>query len=111
MCKSAKDVSSQLMSGDHPAGIAPSELDSAIGNAMRALLAHQKPDGHFVFELEADATIPAEYVLLTHWRGESADLVLERKIANYLRRIQGCTAVGRCSTTVVLTYRQASKHT
>jgi squalene-hopene/tetraprenyl-beta-curcumene cyclase len=89
MCKSAKDVSSQLMSGDHPAGIAPSELDSAIGNATRALLAHQKPDGHFVFELEADATIPAEYVLLTHWRGESADLVLERKIANYLRRIQG----------------------
>ena len=30
----------------------------------------QRDDGHWVFELEADATIPAEYVLLTHYRGE-----------------------------------------
>jgi len=79
----------EAKAGMHPAGIAPSELDSAICNATRALLAQQKPDGHFVFELEADATIPAEYVLLTHWRGEIADLALERNIANYLRRIQG----------------------
>src|SRR6202521_5180884 len=78
----------EAMAGKHPAGIVPSELDGAIGKATGALLAQQKPDGHFVFELEADATIPAEYVLLTHWRGETADLALERKIANYLRRIQ-----------------------
>ena len=45
--------------------------------------------GHWVFELEADATIPAEYVLLRHYRGEPVDPVLEQKIANYLRRIQG----------------------
>ena len=49
----------------------------------------QRPDGHFVFELEADATIPAEYVLLRHYLAEPVDSVLEAKIAVYLRRIQG----------------------
>ena len=48
-----------------------------------------KRDGHWVFELEADATIPAEYVLLRHYRGEPIDADLEQKIADYLRRIQG----------------------
>src|SRR6202012_2891495 len=49
----------------------------------------QQPDGHWVFELEADATIPAEYVLLRHYRAEPVDAALEAKIAVYLRRIQG----------------------
>ncbi len=52
----------------------------------------QRADGHFIFELEADATIPAEYVLMRHYRGEPVDAVLEEKIARYLRRIQ--SAVG-----------------
>nr|WP_029043596.1 squalene--hopene cyclase [Cupriavidus sp. WS] len=63
-------------------------LEGAIGRAQDALLAAQRPDGHWVFELEADATIPAEYVLLVHYLGESADTVLEARIARYLRRIQ-----------------------
>ena len=46
-------------------------------------------DGHWVFELEADATIPAEYVLLRHYLAEPVDAALEAKIAVYLRRIQG----------------------
>ena len=49
----------------------------------------QREDGHWCFELEADATIPSEYVLLRHFRGEQPDLELERLIAVYLRRIQG----------------------
>jgi len=49
----------------------------------------QRPDGHWVFELEADATIPAEYVLFVHYLGEQPNLELERKIGAYLRRIQG----------------------
>ena len=52
-------------------------------------MAQQRPDGHWVFELEADATIPAEYVLLRHYLGEPVDTALEAKIAVYLRRIQG----------------------
>ncbi len=63
-------------------------LDSCIERATAALLAAQRRDGHWVFELEADATIPAEYVLLKRYLGEP-DLGLERKIAQYLRRIRG----------------------
>ena len=63
-------------------------LDRAIGAATEALLAAQHPAGHWLFELEADATIPAEYVLLRHYLGEPVDTELEGKIANYLRRIQ-----------------------
>ncbi len=64
-------------------------IERAVDAATRALLACQRDDGHWVFELEADCTIPAEYVLLTHYRGEDVDVALERKIAVYLRRIQG----------------------
>src|SRR6201998_1420215 len=64
-------------------------LDKGIAAATRALLAHQRDDGHFVFELEADATIPAEYVLLRHYLAEPVDTPLEQKIAVYLRRVQG----------------------
>ena len=64
-------------------------LDAAIDGAATALLRRQRPDGHWVFELEADATIPAEYILLVHYLGETPDLELERKIGVYLRRIQG----------------------
>ena len=64
------------------------DLDRPIEAATRALLATQRADGHFLFELEADATIPAEYVLLRHYLGEPVDAALEQKIAVYLRRIQ-----------------------
>ncbi|MBS0231976.1 MAG: squalene--hopene cyclase [Proteobacteria bacterium] len=65
-----------------------SEIDGAIAAAKNALLTLQRDDGHFVFELEADATIPAEYVLMRHYLAEPVDAELEGKIANYLRRIQ-----------------------
>src|SRR6267154_3945039 len=68
---------------------AASPLDRSIDAATGALLALQRPDGHWVFELEADATIPAEYVLLRHYLAEPVDAALEAKIAVYLRRIQG----------------------
>jgi squalene-hopene/tetraprenyl-beta-curcumene cyclase len=64
-------------------------LERSVTSATRALLDLRRPDGHWVFELEADCTIPAEYVLLRHYLGEPVDAVLEAKIANYLRRVQG----------------------
>ena len=64
-------------------------LELHISRATEALLAAQRKDGHWCFELEADATIPAEYVLLRHFRGEAPDLELERLIGVYLRRVQG----------------------
>jgi squalene-hopene/tetraprenyl-beta-curcumene cyclase len=68
---------------------ADAALEASIGSATRALLDMRQPDGHWVFELEADCTIPAEYVLLRHFLNEPVDAVLEGKIANYLRRVQG----------------------
>ena len=65
------------------------EVEGAIRAATDAILAEQRPDGHWVYELEADATIPAEYVLLVHYLAETPNLELERKIGVYLRRIQG----------------------
>ena len=65
------------------------EVEDAIRAATDAILAEQRPDGHWVYELEADATIPAEYVLLVHYLAETPNLELEKKIGVYLRRIQG----------------------
>jgi squalene-hopene/tetraprenyl-beta-curcumene cyclase len=63
-------------------------LETSIASATRSLLELQRPDGHWVFELEADCTIPSEYVLLRHHLGEPVDTELEASIANYLRRVQ-----------------------
>ena len=71
------------------ARIADDVLDRCIAQATAALLDRQRDDGHWAFELEADCTIPAEYVLLRHFRGEPVDAALEAKIAVYLRRVQG----------------------
>ncbi|HJS45482.1 MAG TPA: squalene--hopene cyclase [Rhizomicrobium sp.] len=65
------------------------DVEGAIRAATDAILSQQRPDGHWVYELEADATIPAEYVLLVHYLAETPNLELERKIGVYLRRIQG----------------------
>src|SRR2546426_8401280 len=59
---------------------AESRLERGIEMATAALLERQRQDGHWVFELEADATISAEYVILQHYLGEY-DPVLEARIA------------------------------
>src|SRR5271165_295268 len=64
------------------------KLAAAVDRATAALRAHQRDDGHFVFELEADATIPAEYVLLEHFLAR-IDEPLQQKIGVYLRAAQG----------------------
>ncbi len=64
------------------------DLQRAIDRAAEAPLAPQHHDGHWLFELEADTTIPAEYVLLRHHLGEPVDAALETKIAVYRRRVQ-----------------------
>src|SRR4051812_4293064 len=81
-------MSVNLHSADYAAAD-PAALEKSIASATKALLGHRQADGHFVFELEADATIPSEYVLLRHYLAEPVDAVLEGKMANYLRRIQG----------------------
>ena len=83
-------MSSLMHSADDLVGTRTGEaLEASIASATRALLGSRQADGHWVFELEADSTIPSEYVLLSHHLVEPADTALEAKIANYLRRVQG----------------------
>jgi len=63
------------------------KLERAVARARDALLALQHPDGYWCFELEADCTIPAEYILMMHYMGE-IDEDLQTKIAVYLRSRQ-----------------------
>ena len=62
-------------------------LIAAIDAARANILARQRPDGCWQYELEADCTIPAEYILMLHYLGES-DRLLESRLAEYLRRHQ-----------------------
>jgi squalene-hopene/tetraprenyl-beta-curcumene cyclase len=71
-----------------PTPLPRDDLDDAVGRAARTLLARQAADGHWLFELEADATIPAEFILLHH-NLDRIEPELEAKIAQFLRRGQG----------------------
>jgi squalene-hopene/tetraprenyl-beta-curcumene cyclase len=71
----------------HAAAAAPPSLDEAVEGAAKALLRLQRPDGHWVFELEADVTIPAEYILLQHYLDE-IDETEQQALAQYIRSIQ-----------------------
>lgn len=62
-------------------------LDKAISRAQTHLLSLQDENGYWVFELEADCTIPSEYIMMMHYLGE-IDEPLQAKIAVYLRSRQ-----------------------
>src|ERR1700735_5125493 len=68
-------------------------LDRAIEHARVALLAQQREDGHWCFELESDCTITAEYILMMHYMDE-IDGALQEKMARYLRAIQATGSHG-----------------
>lgn len=63
------------------------DLNKAISRAQDKLLSLQDKDGYWVFELEADCTIPSEYIMMMHYLGE-IDEALQAKIAVYLRSRQ-----------------------
>ncbi len=68
--------------------VASAALEKSIVSASDALLGLQQADCHWVFELEADDTIPAEYVLLRHHLGEPVD-------AAWKPRSQATSCAGR----------------
>ncbi|HET6725555.1 MAG TPA: squalene--hopene cyclase [Gammaproteobacteria bacterium] len=70
-----------------PNSIAADRLGAAIDAAREAILGRQHPDGYWCYELEADCTIPAEYILMLRYLGER-EPELEAKLAVYLRRCQ-----------------------
>jgi squalene-hopene/tetraprenyl-beta-curcumene cyclase len=87
-----------ILSTDHQAirkrgidssdGVQQSQLARVVQHAASALLGLQYSDGYWSFELEADCTIPAEYILMMHYLAE-VNQELEQKLASYLRARQG----------------------
>ncbi len=68
--------------------VGAARLDEAITRASELLVALQHPDGHWVFELEADVTIPSEFILLQHYFAR-IEPELQARIATYIRATQG----------------------
>ncbi len=66
----------------------PDALDRAVNQAGHALIHLQHQDGYWSFPLEADCTIPSEYILMMHFMDE-IDTPLQHRLANYLRSHQG----------------------
>lgn len=62
-------------------------LEQAIQRAQQKLLSLQSEEGYWLFELEADCTIPAEYIMMMHYL-DDIDIALQNKIAVYLRNRQ-----------------------
>ncbi len=58
-----------------------------INKLLEAQKKYKKNDGCYVYELEADVTIAAEYILLMHFIGE-IKIQLQEKIVNYIIGLQ-----------------------
>jgi squalene-hopene/tetraprenyl-beta-curcumene cyclase len=71
--------------GDHPVDTA--ELERIINEARRDFVSRQRVGGYWLYELEADVTISAEYIMLLHYLDERKP-ELEEAIARYIRAIQ-----------------------
>jgi len=63
-------------------------VDAVVTDAAQHLSNRQYADGHWHYPLEADATIPSEYILLEHYLDEIDD-ALEADLATYIRAQQG----------------------
>jgi len=62
-------------------------LSAAVSAAVIRLLGRQDRAGFWQFDLEADTTIPSEYILLRHFLGD-VDAEREQALARYIRRRQ-----------------------
>lgn len=65
----------------------PEQLNESIDCARATIESQQYSDGYWDYQLEADCTIPAEYIMMMHFT-DDIDRALEIKIANYLRAHQ-----------------------
>lgn len=62
-------------------------IDQSLAAGLGALAARRREDGHWCYELEADVTIPAEYILMNHFLGR-VDEGLDRRMAAYIRGLR-----------------------
>ena len=59
-------------------------LDNVLAAAAALLASKQQEDGHWVFELEADVTIPAEYVMLQRFINRPLAPEVAMRLSNYI---------------------------
>lgn len=69
-----------------PRSLPPPE-ERALRAGLAALAAQRHDDGHWCFELEADVTIAAEYILMGHFLG-SWDEGLHQRLAAHIRALR-----------------------
>ena len=62
-------------------------LSSIISKSLSKEIKKISKEGFSVYELEADVTIPAEYILMMHFIGE-INIEVQNKIKNYILRLQ-----------------------
>ncbi len=72
----------------HTESVAYDAVDHVIESATSDLRSRQEADGHWVFPLEADVTISAEYILFMHYF-DAREPDLEARLADYVRSLQG----------------------
>ena len=63
------------------------KIRNILEHSKKKMLNEQKKDGHWLYELEADTTIPSEYILMNHFLGIKEDS-LEKKLATYIKKEQ-----------------------
>ena len=62
-------------------------IKNIINYCKKKIINDQKKDGHWVYELEADTTIPSEYILMNHFLGIT-EKKLETRLAKYIKKEQ-----------------------
>jgi len=85
--KAAQNYSLETETNRRRFNVSTTDLDIAIDTACEALITQQNPEGEWCYELEADCTISAEYIIMMHFTDE-IDVLLQGKIAHYLRSHQ-----------------------
>ena len=63
------------------------KIKNILEHSKKKLLNEQKKDGHWVYELESDTTIPSEYILMNHFLGIKEER-LEKKLSTYIKKKQ-----------------------
>ena len=85
--ESEQYINSESLDGSSIMNKDNNRLDDAISKAQEKLLSLQDKDGFWVFDLEADCCISAEYIMMMHYLGK-VDEELQEKIATYIRSRQ-----------------------
>ncbi len=64
--------------------LASKQPDTALEKAAATLLSSQQPSGYWVFDLEADVTIPSEYVFLRRILQKPLENKIAERLRNYI---------------------------